>query len=137
MFWRRTRLDEEVASHLDEETADNIDRGMTPSAARRAALRAFGNVEAAKERARERHPLYWFDTLCQDVRFALRLIARTPWLSLTIVATLTVGIALNVSVFSLLNGFFLRPWVRSEPDTVVVIIPRYSGKYHSGSAMAA
>lgn len=130
MFWgRRRRLDEEVESHLAEETADNIDRGMNPSAARHAALRAFGNVEAAKERARERDPLYWLDTLCQDVRFAVRLIARNRWLSVTILSTLTTGIALNVSVFSLLNGFFLRPWVRSEPDTIVAVIPQYSGKY--------
>ena len=124
MFWhRRRRLDEEVASHLAEETADNIERGMTPAAARNAALRAFGNVEAAKERARERDPFYWFDTVCQDVRFAFRLIARNPWLSVTIVATLTVGIGLNVSVFSLLNGFFLQPWsapsrTPSSPSTL-------------------
>lgn len=130
MFWhRRRRLDEEVASHLAEETADNIERGMTPAAARNAALRAFGNVEAAKERARERDPFYWFDTVCQDVRFAFRLIARNPWLSVTIVATLTVGIGLNVSVFSLLNGFFLQPWVGTEPDTFIGLHPRYSGKY--------
>jgi predicted permease len=129
MFWRRRRLDEEVASHLAEETADNIDRGMSPSDARRAALRAFGNVEAAKEHVRERDPLYWFDTLSQDVRFALRLIGRNPWLSFTIATTLTFGIALNVSVFSLLNGFFLRPWVQSDPDTVVVVLAKYSGKY--------
>ena len=129
MFWRRRRrLDEEVASHLAEETADNIERGMTPAAARNAALRAFGNVEAAKERARERDPFYWFDTVCQDVRFAFRLIARNPWLSVTIVATLTVGIGLNVSVFSLLNGFFLQPWVGTEPDTFIGLHPRYSGR---------
>ena len=55
MFWRRRRrLDEEVESHLAEETADNIARGMDPAAARHAALRTFGNVEAAKETARER-----------------------------------------------------------------------------------
>ena len=50
------RLDEEVESHLAEETADNIARGMDPETARRAALRTFGNVEAAKETARERRP---------------------------------------------------------------------------------
>jgi hypothetical protein len=61
-------LDEEVDSHLAEETADNIERGMSPSAARNAALRAFGNVEAAKETVRERDPLYWFDTVCQEHR---------------------------------------------------------------------
>ena len=99
MFWRRrTRLDEEVELHLAEETADNIARGMDPVTARQAALRTFGNVEAAKETAREVDPLYWLDTLWQDIRFAFRLIASNPWVSVTIVATLTVGIALNVSV---------------------------------------
>ena len=32
-------------------------------------------------------------------------------------------------MFSLLNGFFLRPWVQSDPDTVVVVLAKYSGKY--------
>src|SRR6476469_4074924 len=126
---RRTRLDDEVESHLAQETADNIARVMDPAAARSAAMRAFGNVEAAKETVRELDPLYWADTLWQDIRFAIRLIARSRWLSATIVAALTVGIAINVSVFSLLNGFFLRPWVHSEPGTFVSVIPRYSGKY--------
>ena len=130
MFWRRrTRLDEEVESHLAEETADNIARGMDPVTARHAARRTFGNVGAAKEKARELDPLYWLDTLWQDTRFAFRLIARTRWISVTIIATLTLGIALNVSVFSLLNGLLLRPWVHSEPETFVSLIPRFSGEY--------
>jgi predicted permease len=130
MFWRRrTRLDEEMASHLEHETAENIARGMEPDAARRAALRTFGNLGAAREKARELDPLYWLDTLWQDTRFAFRLIARNPWVSLTIVATLTVGIGLNVSVFTVLNGFLLRPWVHSEPATFVSVIPRFSGTY--------
>jgi predicted permease len=130
MFWRRRkRLDEEVQSHLAEETADNIARGMDPVKARNTALRTFGNVGSAKEKARELDPLYWLDTLWQDTCFAFRLIARNRWISATIVATLTVGITLNVSVFSLLNRLLLRPWVRSEPETFVSLIPRFSGKY--------
>jgi hypothetical protein len=128
--WRgRRRLDEEVASHLAEETADNIARGMDSVTARQAAMRAFGNVEAVKERMRERNPWYWLDTLSQDIGFALRLIARNPWLSATIVGTLTIGIAINVSAFTLANGFLLRPWVRIDPATIVHVFPRYSGDY--------
>ena len=98
MFWRRrARLDEEMASHIAEETADNVARGMEPAAAREAALRSFGNVEAAKETVRERNAWYWLDTISQDVRFACRLIVRNPWLSATIIATLTTGIALITS----------------------------------------
>lgn len=130
MFWRRrTRLDEEIDAHLAAETAENLERGMDASEARNAALRTFGNVEAAKERARELDPLYWLDTLWQDTRFALRMIGRNRWISLTIIATLTVGIALNVSVFSLLNRLLLRPWVEKSPETFVSLIPRYSGEF--------
>ena len=132
MSWRRrSRLDEEVASHIAEETADNIARGMHPAAAREAAMRTFGNVEAAKESVRERHAWYWLDTLSAGhSHFAFRLIARNPWLSATIVATLTTGIAINVSMFSLVNGYLLRPWVRSEPETLISVFPRYSGDYN-------
>ena len=69
------------------------------------------------------------DALRQDARFAARLVTRTPWISLTIVLTLTVGIALNVSVFTLLNAVLLRPWVQTSPETFVSVIPRFSGKY--------
>ena len=68
-------------------------------------------------------------TLAQDIRYACRLVSRSPWSSATVVATLTVGIALNVSVFSVLNGLLLRPWVRSEPETFLSISPRFSGEY--------
>jgi len=61
MFGRK-RFDEEVEAHLAEETADNVACGMDPESARYAALRAFGNVEAAKERARELNPMYLLDT---------------------------------------------------------------------------
>ena len=126
---RRRRLDEEIESHLAEETADNIARGMDAASARHAALRTFGNVEAAKEQLRALDPMYWLDTLWQDVRLACRQIARHRWISLTTVATLTVGIAVNVSVFSLLNGLLLRPWVHTEPETFVSLIPRFSGDF--------
>ena len=130
MFGRRSRLDEEVAAHLDEEIAENVARGMDPDAARQAALRRFGNVESAKETVRERNPLYWLDTLGQDVRFAFRLMSRNWALTATIIATLTVGIALNVTGFTLLNGFLMRPWVRAEPETVVNVFHRHSGDYN-------
>ena len=130
MFGRRSRLDEEVAAHLDEEIAENVARGMDPDAARQAALRRFGNVEAAKETVRERDPLYWLDTFGQDVRFAFRLMGRHSALTATIIVTLTVGIALNVTGFTLLNGFLMRPWVRAEPETVVNVFHRHSGDYN-------
>ena len=50
-------------------------------------------------RRRRTQPWYWLDTLSHDLGFAFRLIARNPWLSATVLGTLTIGIALNVSAF--------------------------------------
>lgn len=132
MFWRRQRrLDEEVESHVAEGTAEHIARGMDPISARNAALRTFGNIGSAEEKARELDPLYWLDTVWQDTRFAFKLILRNKWMSIAIVATLTVGISLNVSVFSLLNGLLLRPWVNVEPETFVSLHPRIFRTIHT------
>ena len=67
--------------------------------------------------------------LTQDIRLALRLISRNGWTSATIIATLAVGIALNVSVYTVLNALMLRPWVRTDPGTFLSVIPRFAGEY--------
>ena len=59
----------------------------------------------------------------------MRLVSRNRWTSATVIATLTVGIALNISVFTVLNGLLLRPWVRIAPETFMSVIPRFSGEY--------
>lgn len=42
-------LDDDIRDHIERETQENIERGMTPEAARYAARRKFGNVTRAKE----------------------------------------------------------------------------------------
>lgn len=44
--------------------------------------------------------LYQLDVIAQDVRFAFRVLRRTPLFAMTIVATLVLGIGLNASVFT-------------------------------------
>ena len=46
-------LDEEIRFHIEQQTAKNIRAGMSPEAARRAALVRFGGVEQVKEAARD------------------------------------------------------------------------------------
>src|SRR5687767_5240761 len=97
--WRTDReLRDEIEAHLEIETRDQIDRGLAPDAARRAALRAFGNPGRMRELVREASPLYQLDLLGQDVGFALRLLRRTPLLAGAIVVILVFGIGLNTTV---------------------------------------
>jgi hypothetical protein len=78
---------------------------------------------AVREHRRARDPFYWLDTLWQDARFACRLLARTRWTTLTMVATLTIGIGLNVTVFTLLNAVLLTVRIRVENAALATLEP--------------
>jgi putative ABC transport system permease protein len=67
------------------------------------------------------------DSLGRDLRFALRLIRRTPALSIATVVTLALGIGLNAGVFTVLSGLMLRPRVTVSPDSFVHLQPAYTG----------
>ena len=69
------------------------------------------------------HPAALFHTFLEDVRYGCRLIRRNPLLSAVVVLTLTVGIGINASVFTVINGMMLRPHIGRDPDSFVRIVP--------------
>jgi len=85
-------LEAELRTHLDALIQENIRRGMTPDAARHAALREFGGLEQTKETYREQRGLPFLETLWQDLRFAARLLRKDAALALVIIAILAIGI---------------------------------------------
>ncbi len=112
MIWRRRRilkqLDDDIREHLERETQDNIDRGMSPEDARYTALRKFGNVSKAKEQTREVWNSLWLEQLIQDLRFGARTLRRSPGLTIAALLTISLGVGINVGIFSVLNGLALR-----------------------------
>jgi predicted permease len=102
-------LDEDIRDHITRETEDNIARGMSPEDARSAALRAFGNVMRVKEDTRAVWISVWLEQLGQDVRFALRLLRKTPGFTIAAVMTLALAIGANALVFAVFNVFVVHP----------------------------
>ena len=70
-------VDAELAFHVEMETQANIDRGLPPADARRAALRDFGGVAQAREMVRDVRTLR-IESLWRDVRYASRTLIARP-----------------------------------------------------------
>jgi predicted permease len=70
-----------------------------------------------------RRPAALLETFVEDVRYGLRLIRRSPLFSAIVVLTLTVGIGINASVFTVASGLALRPHVGADPASFVRIVP--------------
>ena len=106
MFWRRkqSEFSAEIEAHLRLEADRLRELGLSDEEARAEARRAFGNVAAAEERFYEAGRWIWWDHLRNDIRYALRLMAKDARCTVIVVVTLAVGIAANSIIFSALCG---------------------------------
>ncbi len=105
-------LQEEIRAHLAMAAKDRVEDGADPKAAREASVKEFGNVTLIREAARSVWTPKWVDTLrdiVSDIRYAIRALARNPGFSLTVIGVLTIGIAVNAAVFTMMKGIALTP----------------------------
>lgn len=115
-------LDEEIRAHLEMEEQENRAKGMSPEEAHYAAMRKFGNVVRTEERAREMWRWVWLETLAQDVRFGLRMLAKNPGFTAVAVLTLALGIGGTTAIFSVVYGTTLNPWPYKDGDRLTIVV---------------
>jgi predicted permease len=115
------RLREEIESHLAILTDENIRAGMTPVEARRRARLKFGAVEAVREECRDEKSLPFAEHLLLDVRYAFRVLRKSPAFTVVALVTLALGIGANVVVFGVLNAVVLQPLEVSDPQNLYQI----------------
>jgi len=101
-------MDEELRTHVEMEREELSRHGLSAEEARRQALVAFGGVERTKEDAREARGFPWLEDLAQDVRYAVRGLARTPGFTAAVVVTLALAIGANATMFGIVDRLLLR-----------------------------
>ncbi|HLG55350.1 MAG TPA: ABC transporter permease [Vicinamibacterales bacterium] len=124
-FFRRTYWDgdraEELRSYLEIETEENIARGMSPEAARRAAHLKLGNTVRIREEIYRMNTIGLLDTVGRDLRLALRGMRRRLGFTLAVVLTLALGIGANTAIFGVVDGVLIKPLPYPDADELVSI----------------
>jgi hypothetical protein len=133
LIFRRAQIaeavDDELAFHLDMRTQRLIACGMPPDAARREAIRQFGDLDSVRrdcvsfdeERERTMRRRNYSEELRQDIAYAIRTLRRNIGFSLIVVVTLALGIGANTAIFTLINAVLLRQLDVPHPEQLVAI----------------
>ena len=115
-------LDDELSFHIGREAEKYERQGMRHEAALRRARLEFGGVEQTKEASRDVRGIRRLESIARDLRFAVRSLKGRPAFTLTVIATLVLGIGANTAIFTLVDALVLRPLPGVSHSEQLVIV---------------
>ena len=121
------RLHEELAEHIALQTKENLRAGMSASEARRRAVLKLGAAEVIREHHHAEQSLPFFENLFLDLRFALRMFAKSPGFAAIAIATMALGVGATTAIYSVVDATLLHPLPYPQPEQLVRLVDDLPG----------
>jgi len=112
-------LQEEIAGHLAFLAEENLHAGMSPAEARRQAALKLGSAVAIREDHHAEQSLPLIENLFFDLRYAVRMLLKSPGFSFIAIATMALGIGATTAIYSVIDATLLHPLPYPNPTELI------------------
>jgi predicted permease len=125
LFRRRaveTELDDELRFHLEHQAEKYRQAGLPPDEAARRLRLDFGGPDQIREECRDARGTRLLQDGAQDLRYAVRMLRRSPGFTAVAVLSLAIGIGANTAIFTLIESTLLRPIAVKHPGRLRLLM---------------